>query len=125
MDTFYDQLTDQKTAKQAQNRAASASSRAPRPAGAAAPVRGSGAPRAAPPPRVGDPSSCVGEHEELLKEQADVEVSNPFERVVGLIGGASDSADASCDLSIFRSVLVRLKNDPKRHAGSEDLTPSD
>jgi len=40
---------------------------------------------------------------------------------VELIGGATDDGEGKVDLSIMRSLLVRLKNDPKqsgKHASS-------
>lgn len=61
----------------------------------------------------------LGEHEELLRAATETQTSNPFEKVVQLIGGATDSGDGS-DLQIMRSLLVRLKNDPKRSSEPKD-----
>jgi len=59
--------------------------------------------------------------EELQAGLAKPTPSNPFEKVVELIGGATDDGEGKVDLSIMRSLLVRLKNDPKqsgKHASS-------
>ena len=107
LDKYYDDLTDKKAMKQAQNRAP------PAPAAGTASRRGRRArARARRRRRAAGDVPPAGEHEELTKAQTHKDVSNPFERVVDLIGGAADDG-AACDKSIFRSLLVRLKNDPK------------
>ena len=57
------------------------------------------------------------EHEEEAAARAGAVTgpATPFERVVELIGGPADSAeDGARGLEVMRSLLVRLKNDPKR-----------
>lgn len=56
------------------------------------------------------------EREEALAAAADTDTAaaNPFARVVSLIN--TDAAADGADLSVMRSLLVRLKNDPKRTA---------